>query len=59
MELLTPQEAADRLKVHPRTIKRWAADGKIPAIELPNGRLRIPADAVEAVLTGAGAEAAS
>ncbi len=29
MEYLTVDEVATRLKVHPRTVKRWLADGKL------------------------------
>jgi len=40
-ELLTPEEAAEWLRVTPDTIYRWLREGELPAIKL--GRLyRIP-----------------
>ena len=33
-ELLTTGEVAERLRVIERTVRRWAADGTIPAIQL-------------------------
>jgi excisionase family DNA binding protein len=30
----TLEEVADRLKVSPRSVKRWVADGKLPVIRL-------------------------
>lgn len=46
-ELLTPTEFAAIAKVHPRTVRRWAAEGKIRSVTLPSGRVRIPAAALE------------
>lgn len=37
-ELLTAEEVAAALKVHPETVRRWARDGRIPSIQLPAGR---------------------
>lgn len=34
---LSPTEAAKRLGVHVDTIKRWAAQGKVPAFRTPGG----------------------
>ena len=33
MELLTVQEAADYLKVHPETIRIWLRDGKMKGVK--------------------------
>lgn len=44
---LTPDEAADRLRVTGRTIRRWVADGKLRAVTLPSGRIRIPEEALD------------
>jgi excisionase family DNA binding protein len=49
-ELLSPTDAAKRIGVNPRTLKRWAADGKIRHVRLPSGRFRFPADVVDEVL---------
>lgn len=36
-ELLTIGEVAKLLKVHTRTLRRWIAAGKIPAIDIGRG----------------------
>jgi excisionase family DNA binding protein len=33
-ELRRTVEAAGRLKVHPATLRRWAREGKIPAVRI-------------------------
>lgn len=48
-ELLTPAEAALRIGVHPRTLKRWAIDGKVRHVRRPSGRYLFPASVVEDV----------
>ena len=37
---MTPNEVAELLRLHPRTIKRKANEGDIPSIRLKNGQLR-------------------
>lgn len=49
-KLLTTGEAASRLGVTPKTIARWAKMGKIRAVFLPSGRIKIPEDEVEKIL---------
>ena len=49
--LLTVNEAAGALRVHPRTVTRWIEAGRLKAITLPNGRYRLTRDVVDAVLT--------
>lgn len=46
-ELLTPQEAAERLRVTDKTIIRWCRTGRLRSVALPSGRFRIPADALD------------
>lgn len=48
-ELLTLQEAADRLRVHYMTAYRWIRRGDLPAVKT-GGRLRVAADDLEAFL---------
>jgi excisionase family DNA binding protein len=49
--LLSPQEAAEILRVTPRTVQRYIAEGDLPAVRLPGGRLwRIRRGDVEALL---------
>ncbi|MGH2844060.1 MAG: helix-turn-helix domain-containing protein [Solirubrobacteraceae bacterium] len=40
--LLTARAVADRLDVCTETILRWIRDGRLPAIRLPGGAIRIP-----------------
>lgn len=37
-ELLTGEQLAAALKVHPESVARWARAGRIPFIALPSGR---------------------
>jgi excisionase family DNA binding protein len=59
-ELLKTGGVAERLRVTERTVRRWAADGTIPAIQLGGAgtHLRIPAAALERWLRPGGREAA-
>ena len=53
-EWLTVQEAADRMKVHPETIRVWLRDGRLRGTQPINKRVgwRIAASEVESVLRG-------
>lgn len=47
-QLLTVDDVAGTLRVHPRTVRRWIAEGVLPAIKLSPGSIRIkPADLLE------------
>ncbi len=35
--LLTPTEAAERLRLHPKTVVRMARDGRLPAVKVGTG----------------------
>lgn len=48
-EYLRPSEAAKLLHVSPKTIDRWAADGRIPCIVTLGGHRRFRVDDVLAV----------
>ena len=39
-ELMTPSEVAKLLRVHPRTVTRWARAGKLQALRTPGGHRR-------------------
>lgn len=41
--LLTVDEAAQRAKVHPHTVRRWMQKGKVEYVRLPDGYPRIVA----------------
>jgi len=50
--LLTVRELASVYRVDPRTIQRWAKNGRLKAVPTPGGRLkRFRAADVEALLT--------
>ena len=53
-EWLTVQEAADRLKVHPETIRVWLRDGRLRGTQPMNKRVgwRIAASELERILRG-------
>ncbi|HEY3723093.1 MAG TPA: BldC family transcriptional regulator [Acidimicrobiia bacterium] len=48
--LLTPGEVAERFKVSPRTVGRWARDGRIQAIRTLGGHRRFRASEVAAAI---------
>ncbi len=49
LELLTPKEVAEILRVSPRTVQRWVKEGKLRAVRV--GRLwRIPSTALTELL---------
>jgi excisionase family DNA binding protein len=43
-QLVTTQEAADFLRVDPRTIKRWAEDGRLKRVKLAPRSVRYRVD---------------
>lgn len=47
---LSPQAAAAIIGCHEDTLKRWAADGKIPAFRTPGGWVRFRRSDVDAFL---------
>jgi excisionase family DNA binding protein len=60
-KLLSVTEAqrrlADRgLEVTDETLRRWAIDGKVPAIRLPSGQYRFKVEDVDGVLTVSASE---
>jgi len=59
---LTPKQAADYLveagvSITEDAVRRWARDGKVPAITLPGGQYRIKREDIEAILSGTPAPA--
>jgi excisionase family DNA binding protein len=50
---MTSQEVAQQLRVHPATLRRWVAQGKLQAVDLPGSRSRrYRRDDIEALLQG-------
>ena len=47
MELLRIHEAADLLRVHPTTMRRWLRAGKLDHVRLPTGERRVPLRALQ------------
>ena len=50
VELLTIQETAHMLKVNPITIRRYIADGRLPAVRVGKG-VRVRKEAVDQLVT--------
>lgn len=46
-ELLTVKEAAQRLRLHPMTVRRMIDDGRLPAVQLGGPGTAIRVDAQE------------
>jgi excisionase family DNA binding protein len=51
-KLLTPAEVAQLFRVDPKTITRWAKDGKLDCIRTLGGHRRYRQDQVEQLLRG-------
>jgi excisionase family DNA binding protein len=51
-ELLAPREVAAMFAVDPKTVTRWAKDGKLPFFCTPGGHRRYRRADVEALLRG-------
>jgi excisionase family DNA binding protein len=51
--LLTPAEVAALFGVGPKTVARWAADGRIGSVRTPGGHRRFRAAEVQALLAQA------
>ncbi len=52
-KLLSLREAAERLDLHPRTLRRWIYQGRVEAVKVPGrfgGEWRVPESALEALL---------
>lgn len=49
-KLMTPGEVAELFRVDPKTVGRWALDGKISSIRTPGGHRRYPKTEVEALM---------
>jgi len=52
--LLSIAEAAGRLGVHQKTLRRWADRGLVPVVKLPSGYRRFDPAAIEQVRAGMG-----
>ena len=52
-KMLTLRQTAEILNISTRTLLRWIESGKIRAVRLPSGRIRIPQTEIEKVLRGA------
>ncbi len=58
VEYLTAGEVASILGVSPKTVNRWATDGRIPCAVTLGGHRRFRADVIRAVAESMGVEAA-
>jgi excisionase family DNA binding protein len=50
--LLTPAEVAAAFKCDPKTITRWANEGRLSSLRTPGGHRRFFEDEVRALLNG-------
>jgi excisionase family DNA binding protein len=50
--LLTPAEVAALLRVHTKTVTRWANEGRLESIRTPGGHRRFRESEVLALLNG-------
>ncbi len=50
--LLTPAEVGELFRVGPKTVTRWAGDGKIESLTTPGGHKRFRESVVLALLEG-------
>ncbi|WP_121188229.1 BldC family transcriptional regulator [Nocardiopsis sp. Huas11] len=48
---LTPAEVAALFRVDPKTVTRWAQDGKLPSFRTPGGHRRYPSSEVYSLRT--------
>ena len=48
-ELLTPAEVARLFAVEPKTVTRWARDGKLSSVRTLGGHRRFPADQIRRI----------
>ncbi len=53
-KLLTPGEVAQLFRVDPKTVTRWARDGKLSSMRTPGGHRRYREDEVRDYLEGRG-----
>ena len=58
-QLLTPGEVAALFHVDPKTVTRWAQDGRLTCIRTLGGHRRFRAAEVYALLSGTGERGAS
>jgi len=54
-ELLTPSHVARLFRVRPKTVVRWAEEGKLTAVRTPGGHRRFLGSEVRRLLTDDGA----
>ena len=50
--LLTIKQAAERLNVHPATVRRWADDGSLSSVRTPGGHRRFSAAEIDQIMRG-------
>lgn len=58
MQLLTPSEVAKLLRVDPKTVTRWATQGRITSTKTPGGHHRFYWQDIKKILDGDPEEAA-
>ena len=54
-QFLAPMRVCRILDVGASTVERWVREGTLPHIRTPGGHVRIPVQAIEAIVAGEGA----
>lgn len=49
-KLYTASEAADKIGVHPQTVKKWHREGKLRAVKIGERWLRFPSSEIDRIL---------
>lgn len=55
-DLMTPRQVADMFHVDPKTVTRWAKQGKLPSFKTPGGHRRYRRVDLQAFMTPDGQE---
>lgn len=50
-DLMSPAEVAAAFSVNPKTVTRWAEEGRLPSLRTPGGHRRYRRDLIEALLS--------
>jgi excisionase family DNA binding protein len=56
---MTTREVADQFRIHPSTVRRWAADGRLREVPTPGRGHRYRRDDIEAIVAADKQEAAA
>jgi excisionase family DNA binding protein len=55
--LMTTQEVAEHLRIHPATVRRWVSEGKLKAVDMPGRAHRYRREDIKALIAAEQASA--